>query len=72
MSLSNLLLFQIILASLFSFHFKSPQEVKDFFKDTEFEQVTIEQPQIFFGQVSQDNHEEHLGDLVWIIHAQIK
>jgi len=58
--------------SSFSFHFKSPQEVKDFFKDTEFEQVTIEQPQIFFGKVSQDSHEEHLGDLVWIIHSQIK
>ncbi|WP_336027674.1 class I SAM-dependent methyltransferase [Acinetobacter pittii] len=65
-------LLKLMSRSSFSFHFKSPQEVKDFFKDTEFEQVTIEQPQIFFGQVSQDNHEEHLGDLVWIIHAQIK
>lgn len=65
-------LLKLMSRSSFSFHFKSPQEVKDFFKDTEFEQITIEQPQIFFGQVSQDNHEEHLGDLVWIIHAQIK
>ncbi|AQV15226.1 class I SAM-dependent methyltransferase [Acinetobacter pittii] len=65
-------LLKLMSRSSFSFHFKSPQEVKDFFKDTAFEQVTIEQPQIFFGQVSQDNHEEHLGDLVWIIHAQIK
>lgn len=65
-------LLKLMSRSSFSFHFKSQQEVKDFFKDTAFEQVTIEQPQIFFGQVSQDNHEEHLGDLVWIIHAQIK
>ncbi|KQG36703.1 class I SAM-dependent methyltransferase [Acinetobacter pittii] len=65
-------LLKLMSRSSFSFHFKSPQEVKDFFKDTAFEQITIEQPQIFFGQVSQDNHEEHLGDLVWIIHAQIK
>ncbi|KRI61815.1 class I SAM-dependent methyltransferase [Acinetobacter pittii] len=65
-------LLKLMSRSSFSFHFKSPQEVKDFFKDIAFEQVTIEQPQIFFGQVSQDNHEEHLGDLVWIIHAQIK
>ncbi|MCZ1179073.1 class I SAM-dependent methyltransferase [Acinetobacter pittii] len=65
-------LLKLMSRSSFSFHFKSPQEVKDFFKDTEFGQVTIAQPQIFFGQVSQDNHEEHLGDLVWIIHAQIK
>ena len=56
----------------FSFNFKSPKEVEDFFKDTEFDQVNVEQPQIFFGQVSQDNHEQHLGDLVWTIHAQIK
>ncbi|OOT53930.1 class I SAM-dependent methyltransferase [Acinetobacter pittii] len=65
-------LLKLMSRSSFSFHFKSPQEVNDFFKDTEFEQVTIEQPQIFFGEVSQDSHEEHLGDLVWIIHAQIK
>ncbi len=65
-------LLKLMSRSSFSFHFKSPQEVKDFFKDTEFQQVNVEQPQIFFGQVSQDSHEEHLGDLVWTIHAQIK
>ncbi|EHU1612876.1 leucine carboxyl methyltransferase, partial [Acinetobacter baumannii] len=35
-------------------------------------QVNVEQPQIFFGQVSKDNDEEHLGDLVWTIHVQLK
>lgn len=65
-------LLKLMSRSSFSFHFKSPQEVKVFFKDTEFQQVNVEQPQIFFGQISSDAHEQHLGDLVWIIHAQIK
>ena len=42
------------------------------FKDAGFSQVNVEQPQIFFGQVSKDSDEEHLGDLVWTIHAQLK
>ena len=58
--------------SSFSFHFKTPLEVKDFFKDAGFSQVNVEQPQIFFGQVSKERSEEHLGDLVWTIHAQTK
>lgn len=65
-------LLKLMSRSSFSFHFKNPKEVEDFFKDTEFDQVRVEQPQIFFGQISQDNHEQHLGDLVWTIHAQIK
>jgi len=65
-------LLKLMSRSSFSFHFKTPLEVKDFFKDAGFSQVNVEQPQIFFGQVSQDNHEEHLGDLVWTIHSQIK
>ncbi|EPM7761766.1 class I SAM-dependent methyltransferase, partial [Acinetobacter baumannii] len=55
-----------------SFHFKTPLEVKDFFKDAGFSQVNVEQPQIFFGQVSKNSDEEHLGDLVWTIHTQLK
>jgi len=65
-------LLKLMSRSSFSFHFKTPQEVKVFFKDTEFQQVNVEQPQIFFGQISSDAHEQHLGDLVWTIHAQIK
>lgn len=65
-------LLKLMSRSSFSFHFKSPKEVEDFFKDTEFDQVSVEQPQIFFGQASQDSHEQHLGDLVWTIHAQTK
>lgn len=65
-------LLKLMSRSSFSFHFKNPKEVEDFFKDTEFDQVSVEQPQIFFGQASQNSHEQHLGDLVWTIHAQIK
>ncbi|MBJ9703345.1 MULTISPECIES: class I SAM-dependent methyltransferase [Acinetobacter] len=65
-------LLKLMSRSSFSFHFKSPQEVQDFFKDAGFQQVTVEQPQIFFGQVPSDDHEQHLGDLVWIIHSQTK
>ena len=65
-------LLKLMSRSSFSFHFKSPQEVQDFFKDAGFQHATIEQPQIFFGQVPSDDHEQHLGDLVWIIHSQTK
>jgi O-methyltransferase involved in polyketide biosynthesis len=65
-------LLKLMSRSSFSFHFKNPQEVKDFFKDAGFGQVNVEQPQIFFGQASKDAHEQHLGDLVWIIHAKTK
>lgn len=65
-------LLKLMSRSSFSFHFKSPQEVQDFFKDAGFQYATVEQPQIFFGQVPSDDHEQHLGDLVWIIHSQTK
>jgi len=65
-------LLKLMSRSSFSFHFKSPQEVQDFFKDAGFQHATVEQPQIFFGQVPSDDHEQHLGDLVWIIHSQTK
>ncbi|WP_151743504.1 class I SAM-dependent methyltransferase [Acinetobacter calcoaceticus] len=65
-------LLKLMSRSSFSFHFKSPQEVQDFFKDAGFQHATIEQPQIFFGQVPSNDHEQHLGDLVWIIHSQTK
>ena len=65
-------LLKLMSRSSFSFHFKSPQEVQDFFKDAGFQHATVEQPQIFFGQVPSNDHEQHLGDLVWIIHSQTK
>lgn len=65
-------LLKLMSRSSFSFHFKSPQEVQVFFKDAGFQHATVEQPQIFFGQVPSNDHEQHLGDLVWIIHSQAK
>lgn len=65
-------LLKLMSRSSFSFHFKSPQEVQDFFKDAGFQHATVEQPQIFFGQVPSGDHGQHLGDLVWIIHSQTK
>jgi len=65
-------LLKLMSRSSFSFHFKTPLEVKDFFKDAGFNQVNVEQPQIFFGQVTKESDEEHLGDLVWTVHAQLK
>jgi len=65
-------LLKLMSRSSFSFHFKSPEEVKNFFEDAGFNQVSVQQPQIFFGQVPSNDHEQHLGDLVWIIHSQTK
>jgi len=59
--------------SAFTFHFKSPQELQHFFQDAGFDQVEVQQPQRYFAEPHQPNptHEqdEHLGDLVWMIHA---
>lgn len=59
--------------SAFSFHFKSPQELQHFFQDAGFNQVQVKQPQRYFAQPPQQNpaadQDEHLGDLVWMIHA---
>ena len=58
----------------FSFHFVHPQQAQSFFQQAGFEQVNITQPQLYFDhQISSLScNEEHLGDLVWMIHASIK
>lgn len=58
--------------SSFSFHFQKPQEVQDFFKKAGFQNVEVVQPQVFFEQTTSASNEEHLGDLVWMIHSQLK
>ncbi|WP_349927595.1 class I SAM-dependent methyltransferase [Acinetobacter sp. A1-4-2] len=60
--------------SAFSFHFINPQQAQDFFQQAGFEQVSILQPQQYFQNptVPSPSHEEHLGDLVWMIHASKK
>ena len=59
--------------SAFTFHFKSPQELQHFFQDAGFDQVEVQQPQRYFAEPHQPNpapeQDEHLGDLVWMIHA---
>ncbi|MFC2994144.1 class I SAM-dependent methyltransferase [Acinetobacter sichuanensis] len=65
-------LLKVISRSAFSFHFQKPQEIQDFFKIAGFTQVEVLQPHVYFQpqQSAQMNSEEHLGDLVWMIHAK--
>ena len=59
--------------SAFSFHFIQPQQIQDFFQQGGFEQVSITQPeQYFHNQNISTSSDEHLGDLVWMIHAHKK
>ncbi|MBJ8442147.1 class I SAM-dependent methyltransferase [Acinetobacter junii] len=55
--------------SAFSFHFKTPKEVEKFFHEAGFHQVIVQQPKQFFENVTLENSEQHLGDLVWMIKA---
>lgn len=59
--------------SAFSFHFVSPTEAREFFNKAGFNKVEIVQPHLYFKrdekiQITSES-EEHLGDLVWMIHA---
>ena len=58
--------------SAFTFHFKSPGTTA-LFQDAGFDQVEVQQPQRYFAEPGQQNprpeQDEHLGDLVWMIHA---
>ncbi|CAB1209276.1 class I SAM-dependent methyltransferase [Acinetobacter bouvetii] len=60
--------------SAFSFHFIAPQQAQDFFQQAGFEQVNVVQPKQYFQDQdsSSGSSEEHLGDLVWMIHASKK
>ena len=59
--------------SAFTFHFQSPQQLSQFFQSAGFEQVKVQQPKLYFSSAPLDNsNEEHLGDLVWMIHAYKK
>lgn len=67
-------LLKLMSRSAFSFHFAHPQQAQSFFQQAGFEQVNITQPQLYFDHQasSLSSNEEHLGDLVWMIHAHIK
>lgn len=58
--------------SAFSFHFKNPAEVENFFQEAGFNQVEVLQPKQFFEQATLENTQQHLGDLVWVIQATNK
>ena len=67
--------------SAFSFHFVHPQQAQSFFQQAGFEQANITQPQLYFDHQTSSlpsneeylgDNDEHLGDLVWMIHASIK
>lgn len=58
--------------SAFSFHFKNPAEIENFFQEAGFNQVEVLQPKQFFEQATLENTQQHLGDLVWVIQATNK
>ena len=58
--------------SAFSFHFKNPAEVENFFQEAGFHQVEVLQPKQFFEHTHLKNKQQHLGDLVWVIQATNK
>ncbi|MCH7290481.1 class I SAM-dependent methyltransferase [Acinetobacter genomosp. 15BJ] len=58
--------------SAFSFHFKNPAEVENFFQGAGFNQVEVLQPKQFFEHTHLENKQQHLGDLVWVIQATNK
>ena len=58
--------------SAFSFHFQTPAEVEQFFHDSGFKDVRVTQPKQFFDRITLARKEQHLGDLVWMIHASNK
>ena len=64
--------------SAFTFHFVDPNQLQKFFHTCGFRQVEVVQPQLYFQSKNEhavipfQNPGEHLGDLVWMIHARIK
>ncbi|AMW77861.1 leucine carboxyl methyltransferase [Acinetobacter sp. TGL-Y2] len=77
-------LLKLLSRSAFSFHFVTPNEVKQFFTAAGFDQVDVVQPKVYFAEPNsqrlnlhtdhpdhQQHQNEHLGDLVWMIHAQL-
>ena len=77
-------LLKLLSRSAFTFHFITPDEVKQFFHSAGFHQVDVVQPKLYFAEQDspfqnlqqnhpdhQQNRNEHLGDLVWMIHAKL-
>jgi hypothetical protein len=60
--------------SAFGFHFISPTEATQFFKQAGFHTVNVHQPTLAFNSTQSDtsnlDQQDHLGDLVWLVHSQ--
>ncbi|RZG86384.1 leucine carboxyl methyltransferase [Acinetobacter sp. WCHAc060033] len=65
-------LLKVMSRSAFSFHFVTPEEVRNFMQQAGFSKVQVVQPSLYFkkDKVGLDP-EEHLGDLVWMIDASL-
>lgn len=64
-------LLKLMSRSAFSFHFPSPLQATEFFQHAGFEQIQVFQPTQLTSTIELKHSEEHLGDLVWVIHAQV-
>ena len=67
-------LLKVMSRSAFSFHFIDPMQVQDFFQEAGFHKVDVIQPSTYFNTTAQRYRttKEHLGDLIWMVHAQLK
>jgi len=65
-------LLKVMSRSTFSFHFVTPEQVRNFMQQAGFSKVQVVQPSLYFkkDKVGLDP-EEHLGDLVWMIDASL-
>lgn len=57
--------------SSFRFHFQNPLETILFFKQAGFQKIRVIQPQTLKNRPSTTEEVEHLGDLVWVIKAEL-
>lgn len=62
-------LLKVLSKSAFSFHFTSPKEVSSFFDQAGFSSINVYQPKND-SNINHTNHQDHLGDLVWVIKAK--
>ncbi|RZG47469.1 class I SAM-dependent methyltransferase [Acinetobacter wuhouensis] len=65
-------LLKVMSRSAFSFHFVTPEQVRNFMQQAGFSKVQVVQPSLYFKKDKVElNPEEHLGDLVWMINASL-
>lgn len=64
-------LLKLMSRSAFTFHFTSPEHARHFISETGFKKIEVIQPSLYFNQNSKQDPEQHLGDLVWVIDAQL-